>query len=1139
MVRPLRYADAVALLGGDSPAVAALDRALGGALLAATGGGVEVVANLLGARTEAVRVGHELVGTLRDRIRGYSRFDRTERLMAAHTVVVITSFFEALNETPLPIDLRAVELTAEDQLRLARTGASERSMVRSLLNAPVPIPGPGMAFETVLECLETVYRQLAADWLAFVGGLAVWDRIDETNQRAVRTALIEAVPGDAKARYEIQYRQLALDAPEFALWAGQQEHQATRRSLAALESALRDLSVGRALDDRRAALARFHRAALTRSVLSERDAPDGVVIPTLLASYIDPDYRVVTDHAGCSPASESLWESAAVATDLATYLAGYLTSAVATEAPMVVLGQPGAGKSVLTRILAARLPAEQFLAVRVELREVPADADVQDQVEHAIRMATGHRISWPDLSGNAGDALPVILLDGFDELLQATGVSQTDYLQRVSRFQEREAIQGRPVAVVVTSRTAVADRARTPAASVLLRLEPFRPEQADEWLRIWNHANEDRWASGGLKALDQATVRRLPDLSAQPLMLLMLALYDADSNALQRQIESDLDEAGLYEQLLRTFAAREVGKGSDGRSDAAIGKMVDDELLRLSVVAFAMFNRGRQWVTEAELDADLKVLPGEPTRQGGLRADLGGGETALGRFFFIQRARAVREGRTLSTYEFLHATFGEYLVARLVHRLMTDLAALERASVGVAFDAGGCKDGLVHALLSFAPLATRGPVLTFLRELATRTRSGPDELAALPVLLFTRLESRTDDGKYAVYQPAPLSAWSRHGRYSLNLLLLATVYGGGVRAGVLFPDAADVVVSWRRYAHLWRAALTAEEWSTVLYAVRVCHRWVDGVRDLTIDLDTEPERPVDPIDLFWMYDVAAMPGGSDGPRGWRSDGTHDLARHVAFTGDAATGIAAQGLEPIFPYLAELALVMVSPAHRDWDRTGTPDPRPRTVLHDLLRLTVARATGTPLDDLSRTYLTLSKALNRWRGAFSAGTSRAARAMVLSHLRDHARELPTADLDEILALLVDGSTRGRDDELVVDAVVDHVAVVRPAADEWAELRQRVEGIVVGSTGRTYVLWLVGLLEAGVRMDAAAIELVSWDEIERQDPRLVARARAAFRLAFDRDLDEEVAVMRSLIGDSGRGRAASAPTRGEHPFEFEAFS
>ena len=65
------------------------------------------------------------------------------------------------------------------------------------------------------------------------------------------------------------------------------------------------------------------------------------------------------------------------ARDACCFLAGYLTLPAAQEAPLILLGQPGSGKSVLTRILAARLPAADFLPVRVELRQVPAEADLQ------------------------------------------------------------------------------------------------------------------------------------------------------------------------------------------------------------------------------------------------------------------------------------------------------------------------------------------------------------------------------------------------------------------------------------------------------------------------------------------------------------------------------------------------------------------------------------------------------------------------------------------------------------------------------------------------------------------------------------------------------------------------------------------
>ena len=42
----------------------------------------------------------------------------------------------------------------------------------------------------------------------------------------------------------------------------------------------------------------------------------------------------------------------------------------------------------------------------------------------------------------SADDTPVILLDGFDELLQASGTSRADYLEQVQDFQRSEAARG-------------------------------------------------------------------------------------------------------------------------------------------------------------------------------------------------------------------------------------------------------------------------------------------------------------------------------------------------------------------------------------------------------------------------------------------------------------------------------------------------------------------------------------------------------------------------------------------------------------------------------------------------------------------------------------------------------------------------
>lgn len=92
----------MAVLGGDSAAPAAADRALGGALSLATGGASGVVLDLFEARGGVLTLGRDLAAGLRERLGSAERADRTERIAAAHAVLVVTAHFEALGELELP-----------------------------------------------------------------------------------------------------------------------------------------------------------------------------------------------------------------------------------------------------------------------------------------------------------------------------------------------------------------------------------------------------------------------------------------------------------------------------------------------------------------------------------------------------------------------------------------------------------------------------------------------------------------------------------------------------------------------------------------------------------------------------------------------------------------------------------------------------------------------------------------------------------------------------------------------------------------------------------------------------------------------------------------------------------------------------
>ena len=570
-------------------------------------------------------------------------------------------------------------MTRGDQVLLAGGGRPETGrgsdLAAALLRAEIPMPAPQWPYEITLMTLDGFYTQLSQEVGHFTEGLAVWDQLDDDRRQAFNQALLRNVPRRAVERYEELFRDLASKYPEFAFWANLVDHRATREEvrrldtgLASLKEILERLMAGQVSDARRGALANAYRAALQRPVLASQGMAGGLQMPTLSEAYISPSFRAAQVDASDRLAEESWWVQHAVRDDLHHFLAGHLTSPQAAHAPLLLLGQPGSGKSVFTKVLAAQLPASQFLVVRVVLREVPADADIQTQVEFAVRSETGERIEWPALSRSCDGALPVIVLDGFDELLQATGASQSDYLERIAEFQRRETDQGRPAAVLVTSRTAVADRARVVPGTVAIRLEPFGDAQVALWVSIWNSRNAAALAARGLQELEVSSVLAQPELASQPLLLVMLAIYDAEANALQDNRHA-LGPGELYECLLRNFAEREVRKAGSALPDAEIRQAVEEELLRLSVVAFAMFIRGRQWVTAAELDADLPAVfapRGEGRRpQSGMRAPLSASETVIGRFFFVHEARAVRDNEQLRTYEFLHATFAEYFIGRL------------------------------------------------------------------------------------------------------------------------------------------------------------------------------------------------------------------------------------------------------------------------------------------------------------------------------------------------------------------------------------------------------------------------------------------------------------------------------------------
>jgi predicted kinase len=834
--RSLTYSDAVRLLGeADSTVVTALDRLTGVAAGAVTVASVGTV-DFFALRGELVKWGHLVAGEVRERTHGFGRFDRTQRLVAAHSIVVITAFFEAVDDVLADhpeVDVAAAELTAAEQVALStrgRVNATYAQLVQALADTPPPLPAPHRPFEQVLDDLADYYAGLGGLLEQFLLGLRAFEHRGDSVGAALGD---ERLTGAAVARYEQAFRTLAVQAPEFGAWTGMIDSRATRATLRDIADGLsRQIaelcatSGGATTDAIRNGLSTLHTAQLDRPGIASPYAGDHVVMPSLGCGYVNPHGQVAVAGPTDKPATEQWWKDSEPVADVHAYLLAHLTTAQSVAGPLVVLGHPGSGKSALTRVLAARLPAADFLVIRVELRTIPVDTSIQAQIESALYQTVGEQVGWAELARRAGAAMPVVIMDGFDELLQATGLDQADYLDQIQRFQQREAELQRPVAVLVTSRIVVADRARFPDDTVVLRLAPFDEDQIRQWLAVWNTANEASLRSRSLRPLPDEIALAQDELATQPLLLLLLALYDAGGNALQRQ-SGGLGRTELYERLFTDFVQREVDRHQDGRSGDQRQADIDSEWRRLGAVALAILNRGGDVILEVELDSDLPHLLGSTDAArdgaGSLHRALTASQLLVGRFFFIHEARATRAtGAPERSFEFLHATFGDFLAARLVVAAMVDLAderEHQQRRPQAVLDAG-----FFFAAISFVTMTRRAPLWEFCQGMIARLDAGQrGRCRDLVLALLPDAGHLHPTWSLAGYRPQHKTYAARHANFSANLVCFAVLLtDGAIEAAELVGQPA--VNRWRRQTLLWFSQLDYEDRQRMWQSFRVYWR---------------------------------------------------------------------------------------------------------------------------------------------------------------------------------------------------------------------------------------------------------------------------------------------------------------------------
>ncbi|MGW3993187.1 helix-turn-helix domain-containing protein [Amycolatopsis sp. NPDC004772] len=546
-------------------------------------------------------------------------------------------------------------------------------------------------------------------------------------------------------------------------------------------------------------LARLNQASLDRPLLPAETSD--VVVPTIADGYVAPAVRVVQSDPRSALHDEMWWASQEVHTDSELVIMRHLASAAAVNAPVLILGQPGSGKSLLTSVLAARLPADSFVAIRVQLRDVPGNVGLPEQVEYALRRQLAEQVSWASFVRTIDNEMPVLLFDGLDDLLSSGETSGLTYMQQIAEFQRISHDVGRPVAVIVTGRTALVNRVRVPNGTLVVRLEQFDDAQIAGWLDTWNATNASVFATKNLQPLAATTIADYAELARQPILLVALALIHAEN-----KLVAGLTKAQLYQALLESFAAREIQKSEFGHTPNLADK-IEEYLRQLAIIALGMLNRGSRSISSRDLDFDLSAILGTDLtrRQSSAQNEL------VSRFFFLHTVRDSADEPRVRTHEFLNDTFAEYLVARFIFALINDLVEYGRSRFSQLVD-----DGLLYSVLSFAVLSRSPAIVDLLAGMAAQLSAAERaERTNLLLQLFRASgAARHRDDRFG-YEPRRLSLQARYANYRANLVVLIIPMADDFHASDLFESEGDLDRAWQRELLYWQSQLDDMDWENL------------------------------------------------------------------------------------------------------------------------------------------------------------------------------------------------------------------------------------------------------------------------------------------------------------------------------------
>jgi|JI6StandDraft_1071083.scaffolds.fasta_scaffold01290_5 uncharacterized protein YjbI with pentapeptide repeats len=369
-----------------------------------------------------------------------------------------------------------------------------------------------------------------------------------------------------------------------------------------------------------------------------------------------------------------------IALDFTDHLLTWVQAKDKNDACRVVSGGPGSGKSSVAKMFTAAVLAQTgWRALYIPLHRIKYKGEIIPAIHQYLSDTGLLPGATTPLERESGEPQLLLIFDGLDELAMLGKIAQTntsEFVRAVKDLVRDHNTTALRLKVILTGRTVVMQGLESEfrKKGEVIHLCPYKVTEEDRgryelgWELLAESDQRQLWwrkygelTGQGYTGLPESLNREdLLEVSAEPLLNYLLALaYQSGGLDFSREVTQN--------QIYATLIHEVYDRRWSGGGHFAVNGMSEDHFQRvLEEIAVASWHGDGRKTTVGEIKqhcADAKITRLLETFQDGAE---NGVLRLLTAFFF----RKAGERNDENAFEFTHKSFGEYLVARRVVRMI-------------------------------------------------------------------------------------------------------------------------------------------------------------------------------------------------------------------------------------------------------------------------------------------------------------------------------------------------------------------------------------------------------------------------------------------------------------------------------------